>query len=92
MQYMNFMFVDITKSKFNTKKFKIATIFKMAAKMAVKIMKIPQIPYFSICLTMQYMNFMFFNIIKSIFDTKKFKMAANFKMAAKMASKMASKL
>ena len=40
MQYMNFMFVDITKSKFYTLKFKMAAVFKMAAKMASKILKI----------------------------------------------------
>ena len=34
---MNSMFFDITESKFCTENFKIATVFKMAAKMAAKI-------------------------------------------------------
>ena len=38
---MNFMFFDITESKFYIKKSKMAAVFKMAAKMAAKIMKIP---------------------------------------------------
>ena len=56
MQYMNFMFVDINKSKFYTLKFKMAAVFKMAAKMASKILKISWISYFSIYLGMQYVN------------------------------------
>ena len=39
MQYMNLTFSDITESKFCTKNFKMAAIFKMAAKMASKIQK-----------------------------------------------------
>ena len=37
MQYMNFMFVDITKSNVDTEKFKMAAVFKMAVKMASKM-------------------------------------------------------
>ena len=37
MQYMNLTFSDITESKFCTENFKMAAIFKMAAKMASKM-------------------------------------------------------
>ena len=37
MQYMNFMFFDITKSNVDTEKFKMAAVFKMAVKMASKM-------------------------------------------------------
>ena len=88
VQYMNFMFFDITESKFYIKKSKMAAVFKMAVKMAPKILKIAEIPYFSIYLAMQYMNFMFIDITKSNVDTEKFKMAAVLKMAVKMAAKI----
>ena len=62
----------------------MASVFKMAA----KIFKIAEIPYFSIYLAMQYMNFMFIDITKSNVDAEKFKMAAVLKMAVKMAAKI----
>ena len=39
MQYMNFMCADITKSNVDTEKFKMAAVFKIAVKMAAKILE-----------------------------------------------------
>ena len=62
MQYINFMFVDITKSEFTNKKNQNGRHFQNVCQNIHQIMKMPYFPYISIYLVMQYINFMHFDI------------------------------